>query len=124
MHLYIKYRILVLLFLFSLVSVAQDSYVNKISDIIKNKSDGQYVLLTGKLLKWLDEDRFTLQDETGDINVCLDGHSSDDLMQDDYVTITGKIQIDSESKKEIAVVSIRKVRYVKNPANCCRPETD
>ena len=124
MHLYLKYSILVLLFLFSLVSFAQDSYADKIPDIIKNKNEGQYVLLTGQIIKWLDEERFTLQDETGSINVCLDGNSSSDLSQEDYVTLTGKVQLDSEGTKEIAVVSLRKVKYVKNPANCCRPETD
>ena len=124
MHLHLKYSILILLFLFSLVSVAQDSYVDKISGVIKNKSEGQYVLLTGKVLKWIDEDRFTLQDETGEIDIYLNGNSCGDLLKDDYVTMTGEIQKNSQGKKEIAVISLRKSKYLKNPANCCRPETD
>ena len=102
----------------------QNPYEDNIADIIQTKKENQPVMLTAMVTKWLDENRFVVDDHSGTINVVTNSKEKPDLIQGDEISISGKITLTETGDKEILLRSYRRLKFIKNPANCCRPELE
>ncbi len=112
------------LLLLPLASISQTNpYNDKISTIVASKTDGQSVLVTGKIMEWKKENRFVLEDETGSIQVKYVNELKE-ISLNDEILISGKIGLDDNGRKEIRLETYRKLKFVKDPSNCCKPEID
>jgi uncharacterized protein YdeI (BOF family) len=121
-----RLHVILLLCLFTGTSILaqQNPYEESIADIIKLKNENQPVMLTAMVTKWLDESRFVVDDLSGTINVVINSKEKPDLIQGDEISISGKVALTESGEKEILLRTYRKLKFIKNPANCCRPELD
>jgi len=116
---------IIILLVISLVAVSQQNpYEDNIADIIKSKKENQPVILTAIVTKWIDESSFVVDDHSGTINVVTYSNEKPDLIKGDEISISGKITLNENGEKEILLRSYRKLKFIKNPANCCRPELE
>ncbi len=114
---------MMVLFLMPLFSLAQHNpYENNIADIISSKKENQSVMFTAVVTKWLDDQTFIVDDKTGSINVLISSKDKPDLIAGDELSISGKVKLTDKGDKEIRMTSFRKLKFIKDPANCCRPE--
>lgn len=121
---YSLYYILLLIFLWPFISQGQPNpYDDKVSSVIASKAEGQPVLLTGKVKEWSSDTRFVLEDQTGSITVVSEEENLK-LTEGEEITITGKVQLDEKGRKEILLGTYRKLKFLKDPTNCCKPEKE
>ena len=121
---YSLYYIFLLIFLWPYISQGQPNpYDDKVSSVIASKAEGQPVLLTGKVKEWSSSIRFVLEDQTGSITIVSEEENLK-LAEGEEVTITGKVQLDEKGRKEILLGTYRKLKFLKDPTNCCKPEKD
>lgn len=121
---YSLYYILLLIFLWPFISQGQPNpYDDKVSSVIASKAEGQPVLLTGKVKEWSSDNRFVLEDQTGSITIVSEEENLK-LAEGEEITITGKVQLDEKGRKEILLGTYRKLKFLKDPTNCCKPEKE
>jgi uncharacterized protein YdeI (BOF family) len=115
----------IILFLIPLFSLAQNNpYEDTIENVISSKKDNQSVLFTAIVTQWEDDTSFSVEDRTGSIKVIFNTTGKPDLISGDEISIRGKVQINDQGEKEILMTSYRKIKFVKDPSNCCKPEVD
>jgi hypothetical protein len=115
----------IILFLIPLFSLAQPNpYEDTIANIISSKKENQSVLFTAIIAQWEDDTSFSVEDLTGSIKVIFNTPGKPDLISGDELSIRGKVQINDQGEKEILMTSYRKIKFVKDPSNCCKPEVD
>ncbi len=113
------------MFLIPLFSLAQNNpYEDTIENVISSKKDNQSVLFTAIVTQWEDDTSFSVEDRTGSIKVIFNTTGKPDLISGDEISIRGKVQINDQGEKEILMTSYRKIKFVKDPSNCCKPEVD
>jgi hypothetical protein len=117
---------IVFLSIFTVTSVLaqQNPYEDNISKILSSKKENQPVMLTAMVSKWIDDKTFVADDKTGSINISFDATERPDLIAGDEISLSGKVKLNGKGEKEILMNSFRKLKFIKNPANCCRPEVD
>lgn len=121
----ISFSLIISTLLIPLLAISQQNpYEDNISEIISSKKDNQTVMITAVVSKWLDDKTFVIDDKTGSINILLNMKDKPDLIAGDEINLNGKVKINEKGEKEILLNSYRKLKFIKNPANCCRPELD
>lgn len=119
-----KYLLAVFLLCPALLLTQQNPYEDNISDIISSKNENQLVMVTAIVSKWIDDKTFEVEDKTGSISILLNNSKKPDLITGDEITLSGKVKLNEKGEKEILMTSFRKLKFIKNPANCCRPELE
>ena len=114
--------LLLTVFFLPLLAFGQSFGPDKIAEVVAKGSEGTHVFLEGAVEE-IDTvlHLIKLKDGSGSMVVDASEKAIGQFTKDDRLSVTGKVMM-HESGTRVKASSVRKIRYVKDPARCCMPD--